>query len=171
MHHAPSVSYPVGRCRMRVYLGLGLSLINIVVLAWWTAALMGQNTSSGRFIVLGAAWLWALLFALWQAHEARHPTHGLLVWTGRHWGWHAGRPKAAVHQAEDMADRPDQAWPAASEAMTVQVVLDWQSGMLLEVRHVPGLRWLWLDRELAPSRWLDLRRAVWGHCGERPQAV
>ena len=156
---------------MRVYLGLGLSLISIVTLAWWTADFMGQNTSGGRFIALGAAWLWALLFALWQAHEARYPTHGLLVWTGRHWGWHAGHPDAAAHRDEDTAEDMAEVWPSASQAMRLQVVLDWQSGMLLRVEHMPGLRWLWLDAALAPPRWLDCRRAVWGHCAGRHQST
>lgn len=93
MHNAPSVSYPVGRCRFAAALvslawlaggaGLGMWIAQAQVSAWQLASACAVWLASGALAVL--AWL-------------RSP-EGVLAWDGREWTWEGGRlggPPAAV---------------------------------------------------------------------------
>jgi len=133
MHHAPAVSYPVGRCRFRTCLVLASAVASLVVLSCWTAW-QGMNTAQA------VGWALGLCIVCLQVRMLRRAPQGWLHWQGDHWLW-------APHEE-----------PA--QATEVQVVLDWQSGLLL---RLSSGAWLWLERAQAPLQWLDLRRAVWGH--------
>ena len=140
MHHAPAVSYPVGRCRFRAGL-VGVSLLlNLAALSLWT-------WSQGLHVAQMLGWVLGLAVASLQARMLMRWPQGWLHWQGDHWLWQ-----------ED-----DDTLKSSTQLLTgVQVVLDWQSGLLLRVQggHV---HWLWLERTQASLHWMDLRRAVWGH--------
>lgn len=140
MHHAPAVSYPVGRCRFRAWLVGASLLLNLAALSLWT---WSQGLHAAQ--ILG--WALGLAVALLQACMLTRWPQGLLHWQGDHWLWQSD----------------DDTLKSSTQLLTgVQVVLDWQSGLLLRVQggHV---HWLWLERTQAPLHWMDLRRAVWGH--------
>ncbi len=140
MHHAPAVSYPVGRCRFRTWLVGASLLINLAALSLWT-------WSQGLHLAQMLGWALGLAVVLLQARMLTRWPQGWLHWQGDHWLWQAD----------------DDALLASTQLLTgVQVVLDWQSGLLLRVKG-NHMHWLWLERTQAPLQWMDLRRAVWGH--------
>jgi hypothetical protein len=141
MHHAPAVSYPVGRCRFRTGLVVASLLINVLTLSWWT-------WSQGWHVAQMAGWALGLAVAMLQARMLQRWPQGCLHWQGDHWLW---QPEGDAQLME-----------AAQLLSRLQVVLDWQSGLLLCAQGTRK-QWLWLDRSQAPWLWLDLRRAVWGH--------
>jgi toxin CptA len=133
MHNAPSVSYPVGRCRFAgVLAGVLWCLGGGAVGAWaWRSAAEGQPVG-----VVAAVWLTCGLLAAraWWAAPS-----GLLAWDGAGWNW-AGE---------------------GLDAAQPQIALDLQRWLLLRLRggNVPG--WLWLERGRDPQHWDALRRAVY----------
>ena len=133
MHQAPAVSYPVGRCCFRTCLVAASALASLTVLGAWTLW-------QGMHAAQGLGWALALLVLGLQLRMLRHAPHGCLHWQGDAWLW---QPREGP-----------------SSATRVQVMLDWQSGLLL---RLSAGEWLWLERAQAPLQWLDLRRAVWGH--------
>ena len=133
MHHAPAVSYPVGRCRFRTCLVAASALASLAVLSIWSAW-QGLHVAQSVGLAL------ALLVLGLQLRMLRRAPHGRLHWQGDAWLWQP-------HEGH-------------AETTQVQVVLDWQSGLLL---RLSAGEWLWLERAQAPLQWLDLRRAVWGH--------
>jgi hypothetical protein len=104
-------------------------------LGWWTAW-------QGLHLAQTVGWVIGLMVVALQLRMHRRAPRGFLHFQSDGWLW-----------------EPDghQAMP-----IQVQVVLDWQSGLLLRL-SAGDVRWLWLERGLAPLQWLDLRRAVWGH--------
>ena len=148
MHNAPSVIYPVGRCRFHAWMLLLLALPGLMVLvAWWTTL-----THPGLAGMTGALlWLGWMVWAAWS--WLRSPV-GLLRWdalapatslTGGHgaWRWHA----EASFQAMDLQG--------------VELAVDLQSLALLRLHGASaGTRWLWVARRQDPARWSDLRRAL-----------
>ena len=136
MHHAPAVSYPAGRCRFRVGLVGTSLLINLVALSLWT---WSQRWHAAQML----GWALGLAVAVLQARMLMRWPQGWLHWQGDEWLW--------------------QPLEGGAELITgVQVVLDWQSGLLLRIQGA-HVHWLWLERTQAPLQWMDLRRAVWGH--------
>lgn len=134
MHSAPSVSYPVGRSRFALFL---------VVLAWLAGA---AGIVAWRFQVrapllqsLAVAGVVVVAGAVALRGWIRSPT-GTLSWDGAGWTWSA---------------------PAGPEPGSVQAVLDIQRVMLLRWNAGRITRWLWLERTMQPSRWPDVRRAVY----------
>ena len=142
MHNAPSVTYPVGRSFFFAGLLLGLALLSAGVGVGWIV-------SSERF---GAAQLAMLLLWLTTAAVAgwcwRRPAQGELQWDGQAWTWRSGAAAMA-------------AWPGQ-----VAIRLDWQRGLLLEFFGESGrTQWLWLARSADATRWLAVRRALYGAPG------
>jgi hypothetical protein len=136
MHAAPSVSYPVGRSRFAGLLLLLLWLAGLAaVAAWaWQSNRPGWRQLAGAAAVLAAG---MLSFAGWL----RAP-RGVLAWDGAAWTWDAMGLAAAT-------GRP-------------QVVLDWQSRLLLRWCGSDGrARWLWLERKSDADDWDALRRALY----------
>jgi toxin CptA len=141
MHAAPSVSYPVGRCR---FAGALLALL-------WLVALAGLLAWSSQ--AAAAAWLRVAAFALlagcgaWAALAWRLSPTGTLAWDGAGWRWQ----QAAL----DRAGQP-------------RLALDLQSRLLLRWQEEGGaVRWLWLERDAAPAHWDALRRAVYSRATDK----
>jgi toxin CptA len=135
MHGAPSVSYPVGRCR-------------------FAAILMGTAWAAGAAAC--GAWLWLVEAAVWQRALAiglpalaavlalramREPPQGALSWTGDGWRW----------------------MPEGQEARSgrVALALDLQRWLLVHWTGSGGAAWLWMERRQGPRDWDALRRAVY----------
>jgi len=131
MHGAPSVSYPVGRCRFAALALAAIWLLGGAALAGWH---LYAATSAWRQVLGLSVWLaaggWAAL-AWWRSPR------GELSWDGAHWRF-----------AQESAAPP-------------RAALDLQQLMLLELGSGPGRRWLWVERSSAPSYWDALRRAVY----------
>ena len=134
MHDAPSVTYPVGRCRFAAAAAACLWLLGAAALAAWS----WQAAAGGWRIAAGAS-AWLLAGAAAAAGWWRSP-RGDLRWDGA--GWHFGEQDAAL------SGRP-------------HAVLDLQRRMLLRVAGAGGTLWLWAERDSAPSYWDALRRAVY----------
>jgi hypothetical protein len=138
MHGAPSVSYPVGRCRFAAVLAASLWLAGLLALAAWTAQAPGPGWRQGLAAAALAAGAVAAGAAWWRGPR------GTLRWEGGQWSWQDGAgggdaPSGSVHPR-----------------------LDLQRWLLVAWRGEPGTaRWLWLERERAPSDWEALRRAVY----------
>jgi toxin CptA len=145
MHHAPSVSYPVGRSSWAGAILLAAWLVGALAgLAWlrggapaWAPALLGAMLA-----VTGAAagWSW------W-----RQPS-GLLAWDGAHWTLAADRHPAL-------------------EPGALEVALDLQSLLLVRWSAAGQGRWLWLEKGRLPSRWDALRRAVYSPAEPDPTSA
>lgn len=141
-HHAPAVQYPVGRSRwLGGALGLGV-LAGLLVLAAW--AVLGASARPWPFIG-GCFLLWLLVSAGAWHFWTRLPT-GTLDWDGQ--GWEL-RPAQALGGRGVLA-----------------VHLDLQLRMAVRLHGAGGRPlWLWLEQKHAPSRWGDLRRAVYSRPG------
>lgn len=86
--------------------------------------------------MLMAAWVMA---TGWQ----RAPV-GRLQWDGQRWRW-----ESVVYRSGAALEPP-------------VVVLDIQFALLLRLDNQAGaVWWLWAERSASPTRWLDLRRAVY----------
>ncbi len=132
MHHAPSVSYPVGRPLFPGLLALVLWMADAAVTWAWLreseAPGWRQATAAILLVLIGG---WSLLAWL------RSPI-GELHWDGAGW--------TAPHEAG---------------AGSLRVVLDLQQVMLVRWLPPQSAQWLWLERRRSPQRWLDVRRAVY----------
>lgn len=138
MRHAPSVIYPVGRSRAVIALVAGVWSIGICGVVLTSVQLPEVGW---RQAVLAACAIVAGLVA-WRglpSHSDRH-----LVFDGQHWS--VG--------SDSLAPAP--------QIVAVEVALDLQFVMLLRLStSMRSVRWLWLSRHPMPSRWRDLRRAVY----------
>jgi hypothetical protein len=135
MHSAPSVSYPVGRCRFAGGLMLLAWLCGALVLAAWS----WQMQAAGWRAALGGATL--VLAGAAAAFSWRRSPTGLIAWDGATWRWADG---------------------AGERSGTVFVALDLQQRLLLHWRPEHGAAlWLWLEQLREPQAWDALRRAVY----------
>jgi hypothetical protein len=136
MHSAPAVSFPVGRSRFQGYLIGALMACGVVTVAtWcWQADAMGWRQWFAVAMCLITSGL-----AGWHWW---HTPKGSLTWDSAAWCWTVG----------------EQSWVVVPE-----VVMDLQQLVLLRLGATGGTRatWVLLDRELHPSRWLALRRAIY----------
>jgi hypothetical protein len=133
MHSAPAVSFPVGPSRAA----------QLLLSAIWLAGAIGAGFAArddfgGRALLL----LTSVLLAGGVAWRfGGHRQVGLLRFDGQCWSWSGRTPQAAAR---------------------AQAGLDLQALMLVRLVE-PGRPpcWLWLERRADPSRWADLRRAVY----------
>jgi hypothetical protein len=139
MHAAPSVIYPVGRSRFAGALLAAAWLAGAAALAAWTA----QSPTPGwrqllAALLLGASGAGAAA-GWWRSAT------GTIGWDGTGWSWREAGPGDAAQ-----AGRP-------------ALALDLQARMLLRWTPTGGgrRRWLWAQRDAAPSHWDALRRAVY----------
>lgn len=140
MHHAPAVSFPLGRSRFLAGLLLTLWLGGVAVMAlwcyqqpwgWWRMAL-------GVLVPL----LSGLLSLNWWLAQAS----GVLQWDGKQWQFIA---------------------EGAARTGCISVQLDLQQHLLLRLslNEPPLQRWLWLEQASDPALWRDLRRAAHANTG------
>lgn len=144
MHSAPSVSYPVGRSTFAVRAALALAAAGLAVIALWSVqAPFGWRQLAALAAVLACA---VLAGDAWRRSPA-----GVLRWDGREWTWEEGGRVAGGQPA---------------------IALDLQSRLLLRWRpEQGGARWLWAEREAAPSHWDALRRAVYSRASTQVPAA
>ena len=149
MHGAPSVSYPVGRCRLAAALQALVGLAGAAAVGAWLA----QAPAGSMRPWFGAAALAVAGAAGW--HAWRQSPTGLLAWDGTGWRWADGRGEVPGR---------------------IAIALDLEGWLLLHWQP-EGARgaWLWLERSREPKAWPALRRAVYspatsGAPGAAPQA-
>ena len=137
-HNAPSVSYPLGRSRWQFWILLSLWLVALLVMVAWL--LTSQFATLRQLFGLAAVFGVGLI-----ALRAWYNTPvGQLAWDGQLWRWEG---------------RGYQVGAANYELI---VALDFQNLMLLRIENQAHAKlWLWAERRALPSRWLDLRRAVY----------
>jgi len=141
MHSAPSVVYPLGRSSWERWLYTGFIALTGAVCCVW-AILQPLTLWQGW---AGIVWLAAVFLGrhAWRQNEAQ------LLWDGEHWWFY---PTPAQDQPEVLGDPT--------------VTLDFQGVLLLKWPppsrpHMLKTRWLWLRRQDDPTRWQDIRRAVY----------
>jgi toxin CptA len=145
MHHAPSVSYPVGRSSWAAAVVLLLWLAGAVAcMGWLAVGAPGWAPLVVAPVLLAGGGTGALSW--W-----RQPA-GLLAWDGAHWTLASG-PSPALD-------------PGALE-----VALDLQRVLLVRWSAAGRSRWLWLERGRLPARWDALRRAVYSPAEPDPTSA
>lgn len=156
MHNAPSVEYPVGRCRFqaRVLWGVWFAAA-LASAAWaWPAARPTGHLALAAFVLTASA---GLSWRSWRTTPSGH-----LAWDGSTWQW-----------------KPCEG--ACVQPGTVRAHWHGQRCLLLEFmpfataqrwtgRWWAGPIWLWLVSSSAPERWLDMRRAVYSRPGRSSSA-
>ncbi|MDD2924188.1 hypothetical protein [Rhodoferax sp.] len=134
MHHAPAVSYPVGRSRFHGLLVWAVIMALVAALTAWT---LQADAVLARHVVAAVL---GLLTAAGALRQWWLTPVGNLTWDGQDWRWTSGGDPQVVD---------------------VAVVLDGQSALLLCLRTPrQQLSLVWPERRMAPPRWLALRRAV-----------
>ena len=153
MHNAPSVNYPVGRCRFQARVLLLLALLGgVVLVTWWTTPSHPEPAHRLTGVAGGLLWL------LWMAWAT--------------WTW----PRSAVGQLrwEALASHASRAdhrgvwrWHAESAAEPVplqgaELAVDLQSLALLRLHGLgnAGSLWVWVERRQDPAQWNALRRSL-----------
>ena len=136
MHSAPAVSFPVGRSRFQSGLVGALITSGILVVTVWT---LQADALGWRHWVAAIVCLMTSVMAVWHGW---HAAKGHLTWDGAAWYWGVD---------------------AESQAVTPEVVIDFQHVVLLRLRDSAGafVTWVWLDHALNPLRWVALRRAIY----------
>lgn len=153
-YHAPSVSYPAGRCLFEACWLLGLNTLVLATLA--VAAGAGADPFEHRraalSLAVGAcAWL---ALAGWAGWRWRRSPVGQVLWREGQWHWW---PKG-------------QADPVVLKG--VQLLWDGQSVVYLRLDAASGSApAVWLERRRDGARWDDLRRAVWATRQAVPRSV
>jgi hypothetical protein len=139
MHHAPTVSYPVGRSHFQAGLLLFFGFTALLAAFFWSAT----APWSWRHGLVGVALALSAVLA-WQDWQ-RSP-QGTLAWDGVHW-YFAGVPQSVVG--------------------ALAVPFDFQFIMLLSLTPLKGpTLWFWAERSQQPSLWLALRRAVFSRLAQ-----
>lgn len=145
MHHAPAVSFPLGRSHfLGGLLAIAWAVGVGVVVAW---VLVQQRLGWPQGLGIGAVCLCGVLAGNWWKS---HPV-GRLAWDGQ--GWQVR-------------------FQGATLTGCVSVHLDLQHHLLLKVcgSGRGAATWLWLDERADPSVWGDVRRAVYSRA-RKPSAA
>jgi hypothetical protein len=160
MHNAPSVVYPVGRCRFYGVLLLALGWLALAVLLLETEPwrLNAASSLDGRGLGLQvlAGVPGYVLWLAWSGFAAfgwyRSPVGQL------HWDALASR---AGTEATGTWRWRSTAYREGTALQQVWVALDLQSRMLLRLSNTDAAHvWVWVEQVRDPLRWLDLRRAL-----------
>jgi toxin CptA len=154
-HHAPPVSYAVGRSRLQAAL-LGLVLLSLTgLLVKWIHL---DPAAGWRIWVEAIAVVGAAAIAVFGWKKTRC---GDLVWDGDIWHWTDCGNSDGIRIGQ------------------LVVVADLQRFMVLEVTGEQGQKlYLWPERGIRTGPWLDFRRAIHGpvrvrqspYAGEPPRA-
>jgi toxin CptA len=135
MHSAPSVNYPVGRSRYARRLLVSLWALGV---ASATLASLQADGFDWRQAMLALSAVVAGAAAWTGLLQSSAP--GELAFDGRHWSMSGGVPQRSARAS---------------------VTLDLQSLLLVRLEApARSRRWVWVDRQALPERWLDLRRAL-----------
>ncbi|WP_051603075.1 hypothetical protein [Simplicispira psychrophila] len=143
-HCAPPVRYPVARSR---WLASALALYafagGLALLGW---AAVGAGTHWRWISAASALWIVCSVLAGWFWRTA---PCGTLVWNGLDW----------------MLESP-QGVALCAPCTCAQVHFDLQRRLWLRLQPDTGRAlWLWLEWRSQPTRWDDLRRAVYSAVG------
>jgi toxin CptA len=137
-HNAPPVVYPLGHSRFQVRLLLGLWLAGLLAVLFWIY--IAQQVDWRTVSALAAV----LLAGVAAYTGTKSAPVGQLAWDGEVWRWETLSYQAGIAEYE------------------VSVVADFQHRLLLRLQNQAHSKWwLWVERQAAPERWLDLRRAVY----------
>lgn len=154
MHNAPSVIYPVGRCRFVASLLWLLAVASLLMLVLWWATVIDPSLAHRWAGWTGTA-LW-LGWGVWAARDWLRSPRGWLEWD-------AHAPLASLAPSDG---RGAWRWRSAGQGEAtslsrVELAADLQILALVRLqgtgRHP---RWTWMEQWRAPARWNDLRRAL-----------
>jgi toxin CptA len=137
-HNAPPVVYLLGRSRFQGWLLLGLWFAGLLLVSLWVyVAQQVDWRTVFAFVAVLAAGVGAYI-------GTRSAPAGQLSWDGEVWRWETLIYQAGIAEFE------------------LSVVADFQHRLLLRLQNQAQAKlWLWVERQAAPERWLDLRRAVY----------
>lgn len=144
-HLPPAVSLPVSPGGVVRWLGLGIWLLGAVGVLALVVALHQSGEPMPRWLVPGLlAWLLFNTGWLWR-HWRTGWVRGWLIWQSGGW-------RIAAELTEEGVDgRPE-------------VVMDWQTRMLLRFHPLPARpapRWIWATAKASPQSWHDFRCALY----------
>ena len=128
----------MGRSRTLVLIFVALWLAGFALIYLWIQASQNfgwrQIAGLSAIFFVGLSGLWAF----------KNSPQGSLAWDGQYWRWESVSYQAGTAEYE------------------LLVAADFQHAFLLRVNNKAraGL-WFWAERSAMPSRWLDLRRAVY----------
>ncbi len=137
-HNAPPVVYPLGRSGFQGCVLAGLWFIGLLVLLLWYDTLRQVDwricSGAAALVVAGVA-----ATIGWINSPA-----GQIAWDGQFWRWESQLYQTGVAQQQ------------------LSVIADFQHLLLLRIENqAHASLWLWVERKAFPTRWLDLRRAVY----------
>ncbi len=151
MYNAPSVIYPVGRCRLVAALLwlLGAVALSVLIL-WWIDPSSNHPWAGWTGILLWLGW------GVWAAWDWRRSPRGWLEWDA-----HAPAASLVPSDGQGAWRWRDAEQQEASRLRGVELAIDLQVLTLLRLqgagRHPC---WAWMEQWRAPARWNDLRRAL-----------
>ncbi|MDO9437405.1 hypothetical protein [Hydrogenophaga sp.] len=151
MYSAPSVTFPVGRCRLYAWALVALGVVGLTVLAFW---MLGNAQHRPWLAGVGVAiWLGWVVFAVWSWR--RSPV-GHLRWDATSLTPDLARPGAWLWRSALSTE--------GTPLRRVDRIIDLQSHVLLCLLSADALtRWVWVERVRDPVRWHDLRCALVAH--------
>ncbi len=119
-----------------IYLGLWFAVLAVVVRWIW----LSPNSNMALLLGIGAL----AASSLAGIFGMKFSPIGQLVWDGQRWHW------------ESLA------YQVGTAEYEVFVAADFQHIVLLHIKnHANAKLWLWVERDIFPERWLDLRRAIY----------
>ena len=130
--------YPLGRSRWQAWVLAGFWFAAVLLVGAWVLASqhLGWRQLTG-FLALASVGVAA--YSGWKNSPV-----GQLSWDGQVWRWEGPGYQAGVAEYELLA------------------AADFKNVMLLRIENQAHAKlWLWAERRAFPSRWLDLRRAVY----------
>ena len=132
------MTYPLERSRWQTWVLAGFWLTGVLLMISWVFASQhfGWRQSVG-FLAIASVGL--LAYRGWKNAPV-----GQLVWDGQIWRWEGPGYQAGMAEYQ------------------LLVAADFKNFMLLRIENQAHAKlWLWADQRAFPSRWSDLRRAVY----------
>lgn len=154
IYHAPHVHFPLKRSlALRWAVGLVI-LWSALSIGAWIAASTASTTAPITATTMAVLLWWGVCSALAMRFTWQLPG-GVLHWDGVDWHF---APPTAPHNA------------CAIRSRRVRVHIDGQSFVLICLTPDTGpTQWLWLERHMHPTYWLDMRRALYARPRSDPE--